>query len=377
MAKETSKGHKKHADIKRPSLGVYGRHELGLIGAPCGVIKKIVEHVADALKDQVSITYLDADHQEGMRPPYSRATDHISHDSIEYASQHNDFDRKLAFTSSDLLLINGNHFLAGSQIVFCTEKKRDSLLRKLDRLTDVKMIILDHGIEKPHDFLTAHIDSLDEVQIYKIDQLTEISNWILTHHQAHQPTVKGLVLAGGKSQRMGQPKELLDYHGLKQVDYAAQILEEAGMTPHISCRDKDQARAYNDYNCIVDSYTGLGPNGAILSAFREDPDSAWCVIACDQPLLQSAHLTHLLSQREMSKMATCYHNPETGWPEPLITIWEPRAYQRLLSFLGLGYSCPRKVLINSDTHVVQVEDTSFMKNANTPEERKQILADLK
>jgi len=364
VAKETLKGHKKHADIKRPSLGVYGRQELGLIGAPCGVIKSVVEKVADTLQGKLAITYLDADHQEGNLPTYSRATDHISHDSIEFASQHNDFDRKLSFTSSDLLLINGNHFLADKQIVFCTEKKKDSLQRKLDRLTDIRMIILDHDIHEPHDFLAGHIKGLSKDHIYKLDQLDEISDWILEHHQASQPRVKGLVLAGGKSQRMGQPKELLDYHGISQVDYAISILREAGITPHVSCRDKEQTRAYKDFDCVVDTFDGLGPNGAILSAFREDPDSAWCVIACDQPLLKSSHLSHLLTERNTSKLATCYHNPETGWPEPLITIWEPRAYQRLLSFLGLGYSCPRKVLINSDAHVVKVADTSFMKNAN-------------
>jgi len=324
------------------------------------VIKDVVDKMSERLQGQLSITYLDADHQEGTRPTYARATDHISHDSMTHARQLNDFDRKLAFTSSDLLLINGNHFLADQQIVFCTDKKRDSLQRKLDRLTDVRMIILDQGIPEPHDFLASHIKDLDPKHIYRIDQLEEISSWILQ-----------------QSMRMGQPKELLDYHGISQVDYAISIIQEAGITPHISCRDADQARTYCDYGCVVDTYTGLGPNGAILSAFREDPDCAWCVIACDQPLLKSTHLTRLLIERNTSKLATCYHNPETGWPEPLITIWEPRAYQRLLSFLGLGYSCPRKVLINSDVHVVKVDDTAFMKNANTPAERNQILEHLK
>ena len=374
MASETSKGHKKHADIKRPTLGQYGRYEIGLIGAPCGMIKNMVDDLAASLREEISITYLDADHQEGERPLYTRATDHISHDGMVMAGQLNDFDRRIAFTSSDLLLINSNHFLSAQQIVFCTEKKKDSLHRKLDRLTDIRLIILDEGIESPHDFLK---DRLEGVPIFKAHEHDKISTWLRDYYRSMRPTIKGLVLAGGKSQRMGTPKELLDYHGAPQVVHASSILRAAGMEVYISCRDKEQALAHQEHDVIVDTFHGLGPYGAILSAMREDPDSAWCVIACDQPLLHTSHISHLIEHRDTSKLATCYFNPETGWPEPLITIWEPKAYQRLLSFLSLGYSCPRKVLINSEVHVVEVDDTTFMKNANTPEEREALITHLK
>ena len=373
MAKETSKGHKKHADIKRPSIGQYARYEIGMLGAPCGMIKRMVDHLAEALKRFLDVTYLDADHQAGSLPSYSRSTDHISHDSITFSGKLNDYDRRLIFTSSDLLIVNGNHFLADQQIVFCTTAKRDSLHRKLDRLTDVRMIILDEDIEQPHDFLYDHLDSLDSIPIYRTNQLEEISSWVLKFYTAQAPGLKGLVLAGGKSQRMGTPKEQLSYHGLPQVEFATRTLSDAGIDTYISCRNKEQASAYTGRQIITDVFTGLGPFGAIVSAFREDPDSAWLVMACDQPLINKEHIDTLLHNRVTSKVATCFYNPDTGFPEPLITLWEPKAYPRLLSFLTLGYSCPRKVLINSDVHVVEVDDHTFMRNANTPAERVELL----
>ena len=39
-----------------------------------------------------------------------------------------------------------------------------------------------------------------------------------------------------------------------------------------------------------------------------------------------------------------------------------------LSLLGMGYSCPRKVLINSPVEKLQVSDPSFLTNVNTPED---------
>ena len=155
--------------------------------------------------------------------------------------------------------------------------------------------------------------------------------------------------------------------------HACQLFDQLEIQSHVSLR-KDQDLNVNDrYPVLIDSFEGLGPYGAILSAFQKDPNSAWFVIACDQPILDTSILKELLEKRDPSKVATCFHNPETGFPEPLITIWEPKAYARLLSFLSLGYSCPRKVLINSSIHEIKKEQNNFMKNANTPEERDELI----
>ena len=51
----------------------------------------------------------------------------------------------------------------------------------------------------------------------------------------------------------------------------------------------------------------------------------------------------------------------------MITIYEPKSYSILLQYLAQGYSCPRKMLINSDVEIVEVED-NLIRNINTPEE---------
>ena len=91
-------------------------------------------------------------------------------------------------------------------------------------------------------------------------------------------------------------------------------------------------------------------------------------LPCDTPFIDEELLNQLISNRNPSKLATCFHNPETKFPEPLITIWEPRAYPVLLQFLSMGYSCPRKVLINSDIEELTLEQPDKLFNANNMEE---------
>ena len=59
-------------------------------------------------------------------------------------------------------------------------------------------------------------------------------------------------------------------------------------------------------------------------------------------------------------------------PEPLITIWEPKSYGMMLALLAQGYSCPRKVLLNSDALSLTVPNPAALTNVNTPEELKAI-----
>ena len=97
---------------------------------------------------------------------------------------------------------------------------------------------------------------------------------------------------------------------------------------------------------------------------RNNPNTSWLVVACDLPLLYEKTLNFLVENRNSSKVATAIYNPETGFPEPLITIWEPRSYQVILNFLAQGYSCPRKVLINSDINLLKLDEPRVLLNVN-------------
>lgn len=370
-----SKKHQKHAKISRPNLGVFGRQELAILGTPCGEIKKLTRHISLALTSKFNIAYVDADHKsaddasnlEGSTLGYGNTLEYI--DKIDFhrfdeLGELNAFDYKRKFIDQDLVLINGNHFEGQRQIVVIDSRK--SLEKKLHKLTEVCLFLFQEGETDLPELLRAHIPEIDQIPVYSITDIEAISAFIEGHLQQSWVPIHGLVLAGGKSTRMKRDKSEISYFGQHQKKHMFDLLSAVTSKTFYSVRE-DQL-VDSDPSLLGDTFVGLGPYGAILSAFRSNPNVAWLVTACDQPFLTRETLDLLVAKRNPSKVATAFYNPETEFPEPLITLWEPRAYAHLLHFLSLGFSCPRKVLINTAVEIVHLEDPIVLKNVNTPEE---------
>lgn len=372
--------HKKHSKLTRPDYGQFGRTEFSILGTPCGVIQQLAFELTKSLSQDWKLSYVDADHksadEEAERDQKSAMaygakleyTDKITFHRFDKKAKLDSFQFRQYFNEMDLVLVNGNHFKAKSQIVVIDPKKEESLKRKLDRLTDVSLILLQEGVSDVYPFLKEALANFDNIPVLKITQTEEISSFIHQKLQAAIPPLNGLVLAGGKSTRMGTDKGLLNYHGKPQRSYLFETLQETCEQTFISCRPEQASEIQKDFPILPDSFMGLGPFGAILSAFRKFPNHAWLVVACDLPLLDKKSLQFLIENRNASKIATAFHNPATDFPEPLITIWEPSAYPVLFQFLAQGYSCPRKVLINSEIEVLGIENSDVLMNVNKPEE---------
>ena len=178
--------------------------------------------------------------------------------------------------------------------------------------------------------------------------------------------LKGLILSGGKSTRMGTDKGLLNYHGIPQREYLYGLLENLGLECYLSIRTEQQGNVPDNFNTIVDNNRHRGPFNGILSAHETSPEAAWLVLACDLPLLDKAALKSLVLKRNPRKKATAYATQASGLPEPLVAIWEPRGLQRAKEYLKTAESsCPRKFLINSDIDLVYPEKDELLYNANS------------
>lgn len=185
--------------------------------------------------------------------------------------------------------------------------------------------------------------------------------------------IYGLVLAGGKSIRMGHDKSVINWHGKEQSYYIADMLEKFCDEVYISCRDEEQANETDSqYKTIIDSVDGKGPIVGILSAFETNNNVALLVVACDLPLIDEATIAYLIQNRDSTKAATTYKSPHDGLPEPLITIWEPNGREVLWSYKAEGYNCPRKALINSDALILEPLNADALINTNTPEEAERV-----
>jgi molybdopterin-guanine dinucleotide biosynthesis protein A len=374
--------HKKHTNIARPAMGSFARNEWAILGGPCTVIKFLADQVISALSPQYNCAYADTSHNDdtiGMPGKLASGaaleyTDQLNHTQLNYKEALTPFKQRELFSAMDLVLVNGNHQQAKAQVVIIDANKRASLQRRLAELTNVQLFLFADNAEGIFDFLQDAISNWQQIPVLSLNNDTrEIIAFFRSKLEQAKPVLNGLVLAGGKSTRMGFDKGAVNWYGKEQRYYMADLLKKHCQEVFISCRDEEQQKSVaEDYLSLPDAFTGLGPYGAILSAFRQQPDAAWLVIACDLPLVDAGVIQHLVDNRNTATIATAYQSNYQDFPEPLITIYEPKSYPVLLQFLAQGYSCPRKVLINSDVTVLQSPDPDALANVNTPEELERI-----
>ncbi len=365
--------HQKHTKMNRPQLGEYGRNEWAILGTTCGEIQKLAQDLNQTLQEKFNIAYVDADHksdstnESGGLSFHAQYTDKISHHQFAENGALNPFDFKFKLSDCDLILVNGNHFKATKQIVVLDKRKAESLERKKDRLDNVKLILKYDEVEIPSYLKSIISNSEDEIPVFSFHEIERIAKFLEAGTVV--PALNGLVLAGGKSVRMGQDKGKINYHGKDQRDYLWELLDRHCENTFISCRD-DQRTELEGKWFLSDKLPGYGAFGAIISAFLSNPNDAILVVACDMPFVNDEVIAELIAGRDSRKFATAFHNEETGFPDPLLTIYEPKSYQRLLQFMSLGYSCPRKMLINSDVKSIVPRSPNYLRNINTKEEFK-------
>lgn len=376
----TLKEHSKHTKLVKPVGGSFGRNEWAMVGAPCINIKLLSDAIISALSPKYKCAYADTSHNDEIISTPGRLaagavceyTDQLNYQQFLYQSPLNNIQFKQQFAAADLVLVNGNHQPAQAQVVIIYPNKSASLQKRLHQLTNVQLILLADDADDVFDFVKEALPNWEQIPKYKFNDTEKIIAFFEKQLQVSKPALNGLVLAGGQSQRMGQDKGALNLYGKEQRYFLADALKSYCSNVFISCRSEQKEGINTAYNTLEDTFINLGPFGAILSAFRENPNAAWLVVACDLPLLDKTALDYLLANRNPSAIATAYKNGYDGFPEPLITIWEPKSYPVLLAYLAQGYSCPRKVLINSDTHLLDAPDIEVLTNVNTPEELNEV-----
>ncbi len=373
--------HQKHTKLTRPDIGQFHRNEWGILGTNCGSIQTMANTWIKRLSPKYKMAYLDADHksadeeQESMGEKTLEYTDKINFHRLDWQAKMESHQYRTLFNDADVVLLNGNHFKANRQLVVIDPKKAASLQRKLDRLANVEAFILTEGVETVPGFLQDHLPEWEKIPVFGIQELDKIGDYLLQRIESRKVPLKGLILAGGQSTRMGKDKGLIEYFGKPHREYLYDLVAPFCTETYLSVR-AGQSGINGKFPVIEDTFLGLGPKSAILSAFREDPNAAWLVLACDYPLMNKKTLEQLVNHRNPSCLATAFNSPHNKFPEPLITIWEPRSYAVLLQFLAQGYSCPRKVLINSNVHLIDPKQPEIFQNVNHPEEYEQIIQKL-
>ena len=180
----------------------------------------------------------------------------------------------------------------------------------------------------------------------------------------------GLVLAGGKSTRMGEDKSLIAYFGLEHRIYLAKMIAPFCEKTYISCQENQLSENLDGCNPLIDLVPSKGPMSGLISAFLTHPNAAWLVIPCDLPLFSAKNITQLLNERDELGIATVFTSSNHDYPEPLIGIWEPSAFPLLEQQYKEGNYSLLNILNNNHISLVTALDPEGLTNVNTPEEKR-------
>lgn len=181
-----------------------------------------------------------------------------------------------------------------------------------------------------------------------------------------------MVLAGGKSTRMGRDKSLLDFHGKPQRVYLYDLLSIFCEKVFISCNKSQLPEIDPKYHPISDRLGSSTPLNGILSAFSVHPEQSWLTVACDMPFVDQDILHHLVTHRDRARLATCFYNPEIQAPEPLLTIWEATAYPLLLKFYRKKGHSPKAFLKAHEVAALELPHQKYLTNVNTLQDKERI-----
>lgn len=189
------------------------------------------------------------------------------------------------------------------------------------------------------------------------------------------PRLNGLLLAGGKSSRMGRDKASLvvGADGLTQARRAADLLGKFCERTFVSLRDGQLApEGAQGLEVLVDSPLAQGPLSGILAALQKDPDAAWLVLACDLPFVSEQVLSDLIAHRKTNDAPpfVAFASSSDGLPEPLCAIYESSARPVLERHAARGHFCPRHILIEEKAGLIALPEgaTDALINLNTPQD---------
>jgi len=154
---------------------------------------------------------------------------------------------------------------------------------------------------------------------------------LLSLKPMQQDGIYGLVIAGGKSSRMGREKHLLHYHGMPQYQHVYELLKPYCTQVFLSCNNCEALTTDPPLEVLADLpvYSDTGPIAGILSAFHRQPDKDWLVIACDYPLITSDEISGLVACQNQTNLAAAFYNKTSGFFEPLLAVYKAGCFPLL------------------------------------------------
>jgi molybdenum cofactor guanylyltransferase len=183
-----------------------------------------------------------------------------------------------------------------------------------------------------------------------------------------------VLLAGGRSRRMGQDKSALPWGDATLLAHQARTLRTTGAQQFLLSGRVDQALALEGFSIVPDSESGAGPAAALADAWRLTSAEVLLALATDLPRMPAAYLRELAVgalQQQRSVVPVV-----GGRYEPLAAAWHRSCLVEFVDAAGRSLQSICAALVARDLLTPrQVSDgeAQLFENVNTPEDYARVL----
>lgn len=172
-----------------------------------------------------------------------------------------------------------------------------------------------------------------------------------------------IVLAGGKSRRMGEDKSLLPWNGLPLVQQAVETLAPLFGTVLLST-NAPEAHEFLGVPMVRDRYPDCGPIGGIASALEASAYDVNFVIACDIPVIPATLIADL--ERILGDLEAAVPLCDARY-EPLFAWYRRSILKPMATAIRSGQLKLQDFLATRPVATLPVP-TGTLYNLNTPED---------
>ena len=174
--------------------------------------------------------------------------------------------------------------------------------------------------------------------------------------------ITGIILAGGKSSRMGEEKGLKLHSGKPFISYIIEAMET--ITNKILIITKNKDYEVFGYPCISDSYPNLGPVGGIYTGLKNTVTAQNMILSCDIPFITPSILQELVLQNDSDHDVITYENT------PLVSLYKSTVLPTFFESIQLNRLSLFRTMATLKVKNIPVRNDMrpFLKNINTQQQ---------
>jgi molybdenum cofactor guanylyltransferase len=179
--------------------------------------------------------------------------------------------------------------------------------------------------------------------------------------------ITGIILAGGKSSRMGYDKGLAETKKGKLIDIAVSVLKQ--LTDEIIIVANTNSYDYLGLPVYEDLVKDCGPLGGIYTGLFYSKSQDNIIVACDMPFISLQLLTTILKNKQHKQIVVPAINNKI---EPLCGYYNGEIKNILKVHIDAKNLAVHTVIEGFDHLIIPFDDLTNFTNINTPEDLQKI-----